>query len=571
MDGEFEVIDLEATLKNPLNQEALDDLGASEVSPSEQAEFDVQSSEVGWKEILRELKEAGETEMMKGLVKEYRLESQLAALENEVNTEETVSSASGGAAEEAVDDDEDWDDIFEQSLQGLPREELIDELVENSESLMQLELEIMTSEMTKSEKEGGDLTHDTFEEFDWSTNTAWKEFRDMVLEDYNEKKQARTVTEWDSAEGVGIEGEDTEVAPSTTTNFSTKSDFADLPSDWKDFDSKSAFQRDFKEDIDAWVPPSSGFVPSHTYGADEKHEEAEEKQSPEKETEDSADDLDGAIDWLQARRSRLGDDEPSKQTPTHMMNPEEAETFRHQNSQIPVVPYTLLTTSEVTASLASQGGDDIHIIDATEFDNMQGVGMGCEAMILVTGRNASHIRVLADSIVRNLKARKLNERGVVGAMLGVEGGKDIFTSKRSRNRAGRNGAVSGSRKVDDDWMVIDCDNIHVHIMEEVTRRCLNIEGIWDLNNPNSEGSKLRRVDLTDDDSVDSYVAENPIPEEYAAKIFNQGRSGRLDGWISGGKDRVTAIPVFQSKSFSEKWSGVSKTNRKKRRRKKTDE
>ena len=85
--------------------------------------------------------------------------------------------------------------------------------------------------------------------------------------------------------------------------------------------------------------------------------------------------------------------------------------------------------------------------------------------------------------MRNLKARKLHERGVIGASQGVEGGQDIFTNKHSRNRARRNGAMNSSGKMDDDWMVVDCENIHVHIMEEATRKCLNIEGLWDLNNP----------------------------------------------------------------------------------------
>lgn len=113
--------------------------------------------------------------------------------------------------------------------------------------------------------------------------------------------------------------------------------------------------------------------------------------------------------------------------------------------------------------------------------------MGCNFILLVTGRNFSHIRVLADSIVRNLKARKLHERGVVGAMQGAEGGQDIFSNKRSRNRASRNG-INASGKVDDDWMVVDCDNIHVHILEETTRKCLNIEGLWDLSNPSENNS-----------------------------------------------------------------------------------
>lgn len=31
------------------------------------------------------------------------------------------------------------------------------------------------------------------------------------------------------------------------------------------------------------------------------------------------------------------------------------------------------------------------------------------------------------------------------------------------------------------------------------RKCLNIEGLWDLDDPNSEGSKLRRVNFDNED------------------------------------------------------------------------
>ena len=152
-------------------------------------------------------------------------------------------------------------------------------------------------------------------------------------------------------------------------------------------------------------------------------------------------------------------------------------------SLIPSVLYTLLTTDEISSSLTAQGGSDIHIIDTAEFDAMNGVGVGCNFILLCTARNSSHTRVLADSIVRNLKARKLGERGVMGAMQGAEGGTDVFTNKRSRNRASRKGGVSTSGKLDDDWIVVDCENIHVHMMEESTRECLNIESLWDLSNP----------------------------------------------------------------------------------------
>jgi ribosomal silencing factor RsfS len=302
------------------------------------------------------------------------------------------------------------------------------------------------------------------------------------------------------------------------------------------------------------------------------------------------DTLDNTIDWLHARRSRLGDttnnnnnrnSSPDKdnnnnnKTPTQLLTPGQAEVFQHQNSHIPIHMYTLFTTSELSMSLLAQGGTDIHIINTSSSNHQQhdnstggagGVGIGCDYILLCTGRNPSHIRVMADSIVRNLKLRKLHERNVLGAIHGIEGGQDIFSNKRSRNRARKLGGGPGSSgRMDDDWIVIDCDNIHVHILDDVTRKCLNIESLWDLSNPNSEGSKLRRINLSDDDAMDEYVTQNPIPDEYAVKLFNYsssssdggGRGRGRDGWFTGGAgSRVqTVLSSYKRKSFSDKWNG----------------
>jgi len=549
-EDEIQVIDIEATLKNEANQRLLQDEldDASQASPPE---FDVESEDVGWKEVLRELRDAGKTQMMERLVIEYNLQSYLENLDDDV-VPDLEEDTYGNSATEISD--EEWDEEFEQSLKGLSQEELVDELIENSPSLSQLEMEILSDELEKSEEHEsgkGGLDYDSLEELNLEDNTAYSDFRAMVLEDYNEKKQANAYG-GKINEGKVLETEAIAQQSASGGQFSTKSDFEVYPPDWKDYDSKAAFKRDFSEEDSDWVPPSSEFIPSSSNNVDESH-----AKDPPK----AKDNLDNKIDWLQARRSRLGlsNEKEDGLKPTHLLTPEQAEAFRHQNSQIEVKPYTLFTTAELSGSLAAQGGTDIHIIDTSEFQETHGVGIGSNYIMLVTGRNTSHIRVMADSVVKNLKARRLAERGVMGAMKGAEGGEDIFSNKRTRNRARRNGALNTSGKIDDDWMAIDCENIHVHILEETTRQCLNIESLWDLSNPNSEGSKLRRVDLADEDQVDTYVAENPIPDEYAAKIFSDGGGRKTDGWISGTGGRVHSVSASQRKSFSKKWSGKSQS------------
>jgi len=533
---EIEMIDLEATLKNEANKKYIND--ASENDSRDPSMIDVEVKDVDWNEILRDLKESGEDVMLKALVRDYDLQDRLDAMQKEAFDSASLS----GVVDDAGDDiEEDWDDDFYKSLEKLSDDELVDELIENSPYLCELELEIMSQEMQQSGQTDAD-------DLDLSESEVYRDFRSMVLEEHREKMERMKTASSPEPINIAMDGHESSV----------KSDFGEYPPDWKDYDSKAAFRRDFLDE-GVWVPPPSDFVPSKSKATASSIKGASE--------EPDSSDFDNTIDWLQARRSRLGDAASSGATveskrPSHLLTPKEAQTFRHQNSQIPVVLHTLLTPSEVSSSLSAQGGTDIRIIDTSEYDSKYGVTMGCNYLLIVTGRNSSHIRVLAESIVRNLKARKLNERGVVGASKGVEGGQDIFSTKRGRNRNTRIGGTSTSAKVDDSWMVVDCGNIHVHILERVTRECLNIEGLWDLSNPNSEGSKLRRINLDDEDQVDTYVAENPVPEEYSSRMLG-GRS-----WVTGGVGgRVISIPPADNnrKSFSEKWSGGRKRKGKTRR------
>lgn len=527
------MIDLEATLNNQANQHLLTD----DTSIDDASEYEVNASNVEWDEVLLELKESGEDEMLQKLVQEYGLQDRLKALENNTSSRHKSQRNNQPLEKVAEGDEEDW--LYEEeSFEGLSEEDIIDELIENSPSLSQLELEVLS----RSEEDGG-LDFDSLEDENLDDNAPYQEFRAMVWEDYMQKKQKRMENK--AAAVVSeplVVREDAEV----------KLDFSDYPQNWTDYDSKQAFQRDFLQDKgeDAWIPPSSSeFIPSSSF----------EKEFPDSE-------FDETIDWLEARRSRLKQPKSGTElTSSELMTPDDAEKRRHKQSQIDVIPYTLFTSAELSSSLSAQGGKDIHIIDVVDYEDLYGVGMGCSHIMLVTGRNSSHIRVMSDSIVRNLKARKLNERGIVGATKGVEGGTDIFSNKRSRARASKNGITNTSARIDDDWMVVDCGNIHVHILEETTRQCINIESLWDLSDPNSEGNKLRRVDMSNDDEVDTYVAENPVPDEYSARMRNEVSSNKT-GWMTGDNGRVILPGLYNRKSFSAKWSGGKKKSKGRRQR-----
>jgi len=611
----IEVIDIEATLANEYNQQLLkrsvssgstkdndsggeesslllrrgsvkhssgrstnDDNNSSGVALSsreeimgeeeEDEEFQVQLSDIdSWGDILQELYDTKQMDVIHRLVKEYNLHTLYESIVAAAQDSSASAAASTSTTNDTVvkrmnnpnsmrddeeddnsndnDDDEElvYDEEFIMSLQGLTKDEIINELIEYSPSLTQLEMEIISSEMSKNRSLLRTKDDDDDDSLDLNTIPEYNEFRSMVLDDYYQELKKMKQQHGEHQ----------------------------MTTDWKDYDTRVALQNDF--------------ATSDIIDNDNIHDKEGVLEPPTSSSMVADDTLDSTIDWLHARRLRLGGDtnnnsksnstpnkdnnNSSNTTPTQLLTPGQAEVFQHQNSHIPIHMYTLFTTSELSMSLLAQGGTDIHIINTSSNHPQHvnstgggGVGIGCDYILLCTGRNPAHIRTLADSIVRNLKLRKLNERNVLGAMHGIEGGQDIFSNKRSRNRArklGGGGGPGSSGRMDDDWIVIDCDNIHVHILDDVTRKCLNIESLWDLSNPNSEGSKLRRINLSDDDEMDEYVTQNPIPDEYAVKLFNYSNDGGRgrDGWFTGGAgSRVqTVLSSYNRKSFSDKWNG----------------
>ena len=256
-----------------------------------------------------------------------------------------------------------------------------------------------------------------------------------------------------------------------------------------------------------------------------------------KEEEENADTdkvlSDTGPDWLAARRSRLGQGDAK---PVGMLSPADADAARQLDSEISVVEYTLLSSAELSTSLSALGAEDIVVIHPG--DRYGGsVSLEADGLIVATGRSASHLRVLAESVVRNLRARGLQRRGVIGAMLGPEGGEDIGTSRRNRRKSG---GLAG-KSVDDGWMIVDCGNYVVHLQDEATRRDIKLESLWQ----GEEGRKLRSVNMADDDSVDDYVAANPVPDKYARSTLIQSADLLLPNFARG--DRWKPIRKVEKK------------------------
>merc|ERR1711862_860401 len=116
-----------------------------------------------------------------------------------------------------------------------------------------------------------------------------------------------------------------------------------------------------------------------------------------------------------------------------------------------ILHHTLLSSKEIISCLDSLGGIDTELIAPIPELLVDGI-------IITTGITTTHNRHLAQTLVRILRDRKLQECGVIGAKLGAEG---------------------GTKDIDDDWIVVDCGSFAVHIMDEYTRRSLNLEDLWD--------------------------------------------------------------------------------------------
>lgn len=172
-------------------------------------------------------------------------------------------------------------------------------------------------------------------------------------------------------------------------------------------------------------------------------------------------------DWLQTRRAALG-----KHSATDV---------------IPVLQHTLLTEEELLKFLEFLGGKDMKVLSTINGR----LGEGVDAMVLCTASSAFQIRTISQALVEHLKERNLHELGVSGA------------DQMSKKSSSANNPMSSSN-----WNAIDCQNYIVHILDEHTRRALNLEALWSGTDP------LLKLNLGNEDAEDEYVADHPVPADY---------------------------------------------------------
>jgi ribosomal silencing factor RsfS len=200
------------------------------------------------------------------------------------------------------------------------------------------------------------------------------------------------------------------------------------------------------------------------------------------------------VDWLATRRAALGArQEASKQA-------------------IPVRTHELLTEDELLALLEYHNGEDIQVL----LDNPDAPRMGGAIGMVVCEASGGgfHIQSITRALVDHLKERRLQDLGVLGAQMG---------SNRSMYQHST-------------WNVVDCQNFIVHILSGPTRRALRLEELWSGRDP------LWRLDVSNDDHVDDYVAKNPVPADY----YGSGGGGSLHeargNWNIGKLERSPFVP-----------------------------
>jgi len=197
------------------------------------------------------------------------------------------------------------------------------------------------------------------------------------------------------------------------------------------------------------------------------------------EVNDSIEDdgTDEPVDWLQLRRQKL----------------KEQESSLTQGLDIPVKEHTFLTGDEIVQILTALGAIDINVIMDDPDAPRMGGGI-TEGMIMCTSTSSYQIITLGEAIAHQLELRKLYELRDVG----------IASAPKNMRKAG----ISGTPSLRETWRVVDCGNFIVHIQDEVTRRSLRLDDLWSGKDP------IWKLDWTNEDKVDEYVAKFPVPTEY---------------------------------------------------------
>jgi ribosomal silencing factor RsfS len=113
---------------------------------------------------------------------------------------------------------------------------------------------------------------------------------------------------------------------------------------------------------------------------------------------------------------------------------------------------------------------------------------GSIGMMIASCQTSFHIQTVTKALIDHLKARKLQDLGVLGAQMGS----NRFSPRNSSSN----------------WNVVDCSTYLVHIMDTPTREALQLEDLWSGKDP------IWKLDIRNEEAVDEYVSRHPVPRNY---------------------------------------------------------
>ena len=207
------------------------------------------------------------------------------------------------------------------------------------------------------------------------------------------------------------------------------------------------------------------------------------------------------VDWLTTRRKTLASPNNAARSPV-----------------VPVRVHELLTRDELTTFLESHEAVDVHVV--LDRPHIRRMG-GAEGMIFCGAMSSFHLQTMTKVLIDHLKARRLQERGVLGAQMNS----NQFSSSRNNGSSNLHQHHQHHQQQPNGWNVVDCQNYIVHLMDEPTRNALRLEELWSGKDP------LWSLDIRNEEAMDQYVAQNPVPADYGYPHSSQLKSP----WDSIGK------------------------------------
>ena len=161
-------------------------------------------------------------------------------------------------------------------------------------------------------------------------------------------------------------------------------------------------------------------------------------------------------DWQQTRRQALGG-------------------RAAEESSIPVIPNTLLTSDEISEYIGRLGATEV--VTIWEDPEQPRLGSGVQGMVVGTGENAFHLQRIAQELVHHLQDRQLT-------VPAVDYKPTLY---------------------DESWIALDCGNFLVQLLDSKTREALKLEDLWSGKDP------VWNLQWHNEDAVEEYIAQHPVP------------------------------------------------------------